>query len=334
MSLGKKRTIQSFFKSINNDDDSNNYCHLTIEQNTKQENVEHEIKRKKTYWHKICEFKDCETRPNFNYRGETKARFCSEHKLDGMFDIKHKRCEREDCEKHPFCNYRGETKARFCSEHKLDGMIDIKHKTCLSDWCDTHKNSNPYYEGYCMHCFKHLFPEKPIPQNYKNKERLVTEYILETFPDFSWNVDKRIPNGCSKRRPDLYLDLGYQVIIIEIDENQHKEYDCTCENRRLMELSLDVTHRPIVFLRFNPDAYYKKKHLNEKEKKKEEEEEEKELVSSCWNMDSTGVSKLKKSKRSEWADRLEILGQQIAYWTQPDQKVDRVVEVVQMFFDE
>jgi hypothetical protein len=42
---------------------------------------------------------------------------------------------------------------------------------------------------------------------------------------------------------------------IEIDENQHVAYDCSCENKRIMELSQDVGHRPIVFIRFNPDGY-------------------------------------------------------------------------------
>ena len=43
--------------------------------------------------------------------------------------------------------------------------------------------------------------------------------------------------------------------IVEIDENQHIEYDCSCENKRIMELSQDVGHRPIIFIRFNPDDY-------------------------------------------------------------------------------
>ena len=58
------------------------------------------------------------------------------------------------------------------------------------------------------------------------------------------------------RRPDLMVDLGYQVVIIEIDENQHISYDCSCENKRLMQLSQDVGHRPVVFIRVHPDKIY------------------------------------------------------------------------------
>jgi len=46
-------------------------------------------------------------------------------------------------------------------------------------------------------------------------------------------------------------DLGTHILIVEIDENAHAVYDCSCENKRLMELSQDVGHRPIVFIRFN-----------------------------------------------------------------------------------
>ena len=65
--------------------------------------------------------------------------------------------------------------------------------------------------------------------------------------------DKRVEGGCSKRRPDLLLDLGSHIIIVEIDKNKHNDYDCMCEHKRLMEISMDLSHRPIVFIRFNPD---------------------------------------------------------------------------------
>ena len=42
------------------------------------------------------------------------------------------------------------------------------------------------------------------------------------FSDYTWISDKKIYDGCYKRRPDLLLDLGYQVIIIEVDEKTSK----------------------------------------------------------------------------------------------------------------
>jgi len=67
--------------------------------------------------------------------------------------------------------------------------------------------------------------------------------------------DRKIEDGCSLRRVNMYIDIGFKIIIIEIDENQHIYYNC--ENKRLMEISKDVNHRPIIFIRFNPDNYFK-----------------------------------------------------------------------------
>ena len=66
-----------------------------------------------------------------------------------------------------------------------------------------------------------LFPDKPVIRNYKTKEKEVVDRIKEIFPEFTWVHDKRVEDGCSKRRPDLLLDLGSHIIIIEIDENKY-----------------------------------------------------------------------------------------------------------------
>ena len=39
-----------------------------------------------------CCFENCQTRSNFNYEGQTKGLYCSNHKLEGMIDIKSKVC--------------------------------------------------------------------------------------------------------------------------------------------------------------------------------------------------------------------------------------------------
>jgi hypothetical protein len=75
-------------------------------------------------------------------------------------------------------------------------------------------------------------------------------------------LDKSIQGGCSQRRPDCLIDTYTHSIIIECDENQHELYDTTCEQARINELFTDLADRPIVFIRFNPDAYVvnRKKH--------------------------------------------------------------------------
>ena len=127
-----------------------------------------------------------------------------------------------------------------------------------------------------------------------------------------------IQDGCSKRRPDLLLDLGYQVIIIEVDENQHINYDCSCENKRLMELSKDVGHRPIIFIRFNPDKYF-----NSDNKK----------IDSCWTYSKiNGHINVDRKHKKEWNKRLNSLEEQITYWL--NNKTDKTIEIIQLYFDQ
>jgi len=265
--------------------------------------------------HKKCE--KCSQIPSYNYNGETRAKFCKEHKLENMVDVTHKRCEYNGCIHRPLYNNYNETKPKFCINHKLPEMVDITGKRCLSSWCFERSYSSSC-EGYCVRCYVHLFPDKPIVRNFKTKEKAVSNFVLENFPDMSWITDKRVADGCSRRRPDLILDLGYQVIIIEVDENQHTNYDCSCENKRLMELSKDVGHRNIIFIRFNPDDY---KNINN------------EKIKSCWSINKTnGILVVSLKDKKDWNMRLESLKLQIEYWK--NNKTDKMVEIIQLFYDE
>ena len=184
---------------------------------------------------------------------------------------------------------------------------------CKSEWCET--IGNPKYDKYCLFCYINLFPDQVITRNYKTKEKEVVDRIKETFPDFSWVHDKKIQDGCSRRRPDLLLDMGSYIIIIEIDENKHTDYDCTCENKRLMELSQDLQHRPIVFIRFNPDDY-----INEYG----------EVVKSCWKLNKDGIMQVRKSKKLEWEERIKCLKAQIDYWSK--NPTDKTVEIIELYY--
>jgi hypothetical protein len=232
-----------------------------------------------------------------------------------MIDVKSKPCIHDGCTTRPAFNLQGEKTALYCATHKKEGMVNVKNKTCKSEWCLTQVEGEKY-NGYCLFCYMHLFPDKPVSRNYKTKEYSVVEYVKNKFPEFEWIADKIVHGGCSKRRPDLLLDLFYQIVIIEIDENQHADYDCSCENKRIMELSQDLGHRPIVFIRFNPDDY-------EKDGKN---------ITSCWGQDKTGICVVKKSKQKEWSHRLTMLGEQIAYWTDPVNATTKTLEIIQLFY--
>jgi Holliday junction resolvase len=303
--------------------------------------------------HKTCIFENCKKIPSFNYENEKQAIYCSEHKKENMIDVKHKTCIFENCKKIPIFNYENEKQGIYCFQHKKENMIDVKNKTCIFEnckkipifnyenekqgiYCFQHKKENMIdvknktckthlcflrvedkYEGYCLRCYMFVFPNKTVSRNYKTKEQSVLEFVKNNFGlDKTIIADKKIKDGCSKKRPDILIDLGFQVLIIEIDENQHNSYYFSCENKRIMELSQDIGHRPIIFIRFNPDDY---KDKNNK------------LIKSCWCLNKSGICVVKKQKINEWNKRLEILKETIEYWL--NNKTDKTIEIIQLFYD-
>lgn len=212
----------------------------------------------------------------------------------------------KECGGSSFCHH--EKEKRYCKQ--CGGS-----RLCKSDWCETIGNSK--YEGYCLPCFVNN-PEnkdKPNTRNYKTKEKEVVDSITTSFPNFTWISDKKVIDGCSRRRPDLLLDLGSHIIIVEVDENKHSDYDCICENKRLMELSKDLQHRPIVFIRFNPDDYVNNDGI---------------LVKSCWKLNKLGVMQIVKNKQIEWNERVNNLKQQIQYWI--DNICEKTVEIIELYY--
>jgi hypothetical protein len=279
--------------------------------------LEHKSENMVDVKNKRCVHPNCKTHPYFNEEGETKGLYCLEHKSENMVDVISKRCIHPNCKTQPYFNEEGEKVAKYCGIHKSENMVNVKDKTCKTHLCNIRVHDK--YDGYCLRCYIHLFPDKPVSRNYKTKEKMVTDFVLENFKNVTIITDKKINDGCSKRRPDLLLDLGYQLIIVEVDENQHIDYDCSCENKRIMELSQDVGHRPIIFIRFNPDDY---KNVNN------------ENITSCFGMDNrSGVLIVKKSKQKEWNERLNVLKNVIEYWVNPANKTDKMIEIIQLFYD-
>jgi len=262
---------------------------------------------------KKCEFKNCKKQPTFNFKNENIGLYCKEHVLVNMVDIKSKRCKYENCDKRPQYNFFGEITGIFCFHHKLINMVDVKHKKCKTHLCGTRPQEK--FEGFCLRCFIYNFPDKEVSRNYKTKEKSVSDYISQKFPNFTWINDKIIENGCSLKRPDLLLDLGYQIVIVEVDENKHDNYDCSCENKRLMEISQDLGHRPIIFIRFNPDSYID---INNKK------------INSCWGIDGLNINIVKNNK--EWNNRLESLKNLIQYWV--ENETDKTIEIIQLYYYE
>jgi len=81
------------------------------------------------------------------------------------------------------------------------------------------------------------------------------------------------------------------------------------------KIRVALNHRPIVFIRFNPDDY-----LNE----------EGVLIKSCWKVNKLGVMQIIKTKQKEWQNRIDCLLQQIKYWI--DNSTEKTVEIIELFY--
>ncbi len=266
---------------------------------------------------KKCSFDGCLKQPTFNFKNEKEAIYCSTHKKPEMFDVLNKKCYEEGCDITPHFNFKNEKKGIYCCKHKQPDMIDITSKRCKSEFCNTIANKK--YKGYCSYCFFHLFPDEKSSKNYKTKELTVLNYIKEEFPLIDIVSDKKIADGCSRRRPDIFIHLGYQIVIIEVDENQHNDYDTTCENKRIMELSKDVNHIPIVFIRFNPDDY-----IDSSDTK----------IKSCFAISRTELCSVNKKNEKEWNRRLSILKKTLEFHLKEENKSDKTITIISLFYDE
>jgi hypothetical protein len=249
-------------------------------------------------------------RPHFNYENKKNAIYCGGCKGDNMIDIKNKKCI--ECNiKRPTFNYENEKKATHCGDCKEENMINIKDKKCIK--CNL-TLANKKYKGHCLRCFIRYFPNEPIVRNYKIKEKHMTDYIKEEFKGLDLKFDKTLLCGCSKRRPDIFIDLFNYTIVIECDENQHKskQYE---EEEREWDIYDDLAKRPIIFIRFNPDGY---------------KDESNKKINSCFKIcKTTGIQII--ANKKEFTKRLKKLKETIQFHLENKPKEN--INIIKLFYD-
>ncbi len=265
----------------------------------------------------------CNIVPTFNFKNETSAIYCKKHKDPKMVDIRHKLCLEDECDKRPNFNFPNTKVGLYCFKHKKPEMIDVANlsKKCKFNICNVRGIEK--YEGYCAECAKVFIPDNANIRNFMTKELNVRKFIEDNFNPsiFNWSFNKIIENGKFKRRPDFLLKLTSEsdkinrYIIIEVDENQHNNYECNCETKRINEIAEDLNFNNIVFIRFNPDDY-----IDENNKK----------INSCWRINKK-TGKLEISSNKEWNHRLNILKDQINYWISNNS--DKPIETIELFYD-
>jgi hypothetical protein len=100
----------------------------------------------------------------------------------------------------------------------------------------------------------------------KKHEEFVNHLLDEEIDLKPFSKDESPDRECTKKRPDRVYHLGTHIVIIEIDEDQHKSYKCTAygdtkegrmkaENVRMYEISQSYDFLPCVWIRYNPDSF-------------------------------------------------------------------------------
>src|SRR5215217_6178751 len=217
---------------------------------------------------KRCQEPGCNTRPTYGIPGNSPTR-CAQHKQNDMIPNPKKRCEHPKCKEIAVFGYR---KQIHCEEHKLADEINLIHRTCvrcnLPDIVDERM--------ICATCDPEV--EKRV--------RLAKQKEIKDVFDASGlryiSYDRVIDNGwLGKERPDFLFDTETHFVIVEVDEEQHRNAACYCvgEQTRMVNISQILNGKtkqpkPVVFIRYNPDSYKPEKgrqvsNNNRKEKLKE-----------------------------------------------------------------
>jgi hypothetical protein len=148
---------------------------------------------------------------------------------------------------------------------------------------------NQKYKPQCFTCYSFENSHLEVVRNYKTKENTIMKFVKEKYNNCV--LDTIISGGCSRRRPDGLIEFELFSVIIEIDEDAHRNYEDICENRRIMEIYQDLNFKPLRVIRFNPDIY--KDAVGKK-------------VNSIFSMDSE-TKKIKVKTKKELNKRIIIL---------------------------
>ena len=195
---------------------------------------------------------------------------------------------------------------------------NVACRDCKEIYVDKSTHCYPLCEG----CFSFKFPNHPKVIRYKIKERYLVDELKTRLTEHKVQMlcDKIIEGGCSSRRPDVLIDCLTHSIIIECDENQHKNYEC--ENKRLMQLFLDLGNRPLIMIRFNPDNY---KDKNNK------------IVKSCFqplkDKEQLNAKRFYDINKKEWLRRISILEFEIKKYLTLNTFPDKEITEIKYFFD-
>ena len=94
---------------------------------------------------------------------------------------------------------------------------------------------------------------------YDISDRKKFEQQMETWlkdRGLHWSYsNKKLPCAPTTRYPDyLFVASTEHVVLLEVDENEHRNYIASCEVARISEIMDSIGHANLHVIRFNPHA--------------------------------------------------------------------------------
>jgi hypothetical protein len=127
------------------------------------------------------------------------------------------------------------------------------------------KNNKTYHENLHYKIFvdennnKHIYLTYKgllkilfIDKDNRTKEFNIIDNLNNIFSNIEWICNKRLK---SKYRPDMYTIIDDFILMIEIDEKQHKNYKINKENERIKKIYDELNKKNMTLIRINPDSY-------------------------------------------------------------------------------
>jgi hypothetical protein len=228
---------------------------------------------------KQCMHAGCTKEPYFGMPGH-KALHCKSHATEGAINLNSKKCQHVGCDKKSCYGIPGQ-KMIYCAEHHKSGTISCPKRKCeickapamyglgnFPTHCEQHKDEfhiNLVHrscktctvleivdtEGNCSRCSCYL-----RCRLFCRKQRQI-KLMLEnctTVPKFQL-YDRQIDNGvCGRERPDFIWETPTHMVVLEVDEHQHKHCPHECERVRMINIT-GALGMPTFWIRYNPDEF-------------------------------------------------------------------------------
>jgi hypothetical protein len=165
--------------------------------------------------------------------------YCSEHYPDHsaiqQFNRRFLKKVCSKCEREPLCQLNG---SLYCADHYPDrAAITRLNRECK--YCDLAETAY-----VCQEC----------QTRRHRKEWTVVAQLRKEINQKAVHDSNHPVSECSKRRPDLFYECHTHAVIVEIDENQHRDYQPSCECARISEIAASLGGQPITIIRYNPDS--------------------------------------------------------------------------------